>query len=170
MRFVLNGWPRTCPEGDLQPFINKRNELELEKDILMWGYTIIFSFSLQKLILNELHSSHMGVVKMKSIARSYVWWPRINSDIESVANICENCQVIKPSPPLAELKVWPMPNKVWNRINVDYIGPFQNKYFFVIIDAYSKWLEVYPTNSITTENTINILRSVSFRFTRNYCV
>ena len=31
----------------------------------------------------ELHSSHLGIYKMKSIARSYMWWPGMDSSVEA---------------------------------------------------------------------------------------
>ena len=31
--------------------------------------------NLHKRVLELLHESHLGVVKMKALARSYVWWP-----------------------------------------------------------------------------------------------
>ena len=41
---------------------------------------------LQDRVLKELHDGHMGVVKMKALARSYVWLPNINAQLEELAN------------------------------------------------------------------------------------
>lgn len=40
----------------------------------------------------------------------------------------------------------------------------QGKTVLVVVDAYSKWLEVFVTNNMTTETTIYILRSLFARF------
>ncbi|XP_062716357.1 uncharacterized protein LOC134291919 [Aedes albopictus] len=45
------------------------------------------------------------------------------------------------------------------RIHVDYAGPLQGEYL-VTVDAYSKWPEIFPTKSITSKATINLLRSL----------
>ena len=36
----------------------------------------------------ELHSTHPGVFKMKSLARTYIWWEGINQEIETTAKMC----------------------------------------------------------------------------------
>ena len=43
-------------------------------------------------VLEELHDGHLGVVKMKALARSYVWWPNINAQPEELAKACSGCQ------------------------------------------------------------------------------
>ena len=41
---------------------------------------------------NLLHETHPGIVRMKALARSYMWWPGINKDLNEVAHECEKCQ------------------------------------------------------------------------------
>ena len=43
-------------------------------------------------------------------------------------------------------------------MHVDYAGPFLGKMFLRIVDAYSKWIDVRPTNVATSEATIEKLR------------
>lgn len=45
----------------------------------------------------------MGIVKMKSIARSFFWWPGIDAAIEKEAKACRECIQVKDNPPA----VWP---------------------------------------------------------------
>ncbi len=46
----------------------------------------------------------------------------------------------------------------WQRIHIDFAGPFLGKMYFLVIDAHSKWGEVFQMNHTTTTKTINILR------------
>ncbi|GFR08753.1 uncharacterized protein K02A2.6 [Trichonephila clavata] len=52
----------------------------------------------------------------------------------------------------------------WERIYVDFAGPFFEHTFFLIVDAHSKWLEVYPMKTTTTKKTIECLRDSSAIF------
>lgn len=47
---------------------------------------------------------------------------------------------------------------------MDYARPFKGTYLLIIVDAYSKWLEVYPINTITSKTTIECLRECFARF------
>lgn len=158
-----NYWPKEIKDSG-KPFYRIRNDLSVEDNCLLWNNRIIIPRSLRENILKQLHLSHMGVVKMKSLARSYFWWPGLSKDIEILAGSCENCAVYKSNPPIAKIEQWPWPDKVWDRIHIDFMGPYLNKQFLIIIDAHSKWVEVFLLNKITSKATIEILRSVFARF------
>ena len=37
----------------------------------------------QKQMLDELHEGHPGIARMKSLARTLIWWPKLDSVIEA---------------------------------------------------------------------------------------
>ena len=47
--------------------------------------------SLQTCMLEELHFTHPGIVKLKLLACDYVWWHQIDQDIEELVSRCEVC-------------------------------------------------------------------------------
>ena len=49
---------------------------------------------------------------------------------------------------------WEWPEKPWSRIHLDHAGPFMGQLFLIVIDAYSKRIEVYPTSSTSATATI----------------
>ena len=46
-------------------------------------------------ILGELHSCHTGASSMKSLARSYFWWPAMDKEIENITQNCNECLNIR---------------------------------------------------------------------------
>ena len=151
VRFTNEGWPKDISD-DLLPFKSKQQELTLEGGCLLWGVRVIVPAKLRPRVLQELHLDHPGVSRMKSIARSYVWWPGLDKAIEELAKSCLSCQSIKTTPPVAPLHPWVWPTKPWQRIHVDFAGPFMGRMFLLAVDAHSKWPEVVDTPSVSTEN------------------
>lgn len=47
---------------------------------------------LRNSVLDLLHRAHFGVVKTKILARSAVWWPKLDDDIECMVKSCDICQ------------------------------------------------------------------------------
>ena len=110
-------------------------------------------------VVDELHETHPGICKMKSLARSYVWWPNMDSTLENKVRTCNHCQIHRKNPPEAPLHPWEWPSRPWERVHIDYAGPFLGTMFLIMVDAYSKWLEVHPTRVTTLRATIEKLRA-----------
>lgn len=70
------------------------------------------------------------------------------------------CQSTRKSPAPAPLHPWEWPARPWARVHIDHAGPFLGKRFLVVVDAQSKWLEVVPVPSISSQVTIGVLRSI----------
>ncbi|CAB4028524.1 uncharacterized protein K02A2.6-like, partial [Paramuricea clavata] len=110
-------------------------------------------------------SVHDGVVRMKALARSYVWRPGIVLEIEGLAKGCSGCQRVQHAPKCSPLAPWEWPSTPWQRIHTDFAGPFLGMMFLVIVDAHTKWPEVIIMHSKTTiSKTVEALRTV---FARN---
>ena len=122
----------------------------------MWGICVIIPSKHQSHIFQELHRDHPGCSRMKSLARSYVWWPGMDKDIENLARSCVPCQQNKHAPAPLHPRAWP--TKPWQRLHIDFAGPFMGTSFLVIVDAHSKWPEVFEMSITTTTNTIKKLR------------
>ncbi|UYV65698.1 hypothetical protein LAZ67_3005173, partial [Cordylochernes scorpioides] len=69
-----------------------KDELSCELGCLQWRERVVIPQKLRSLILNDLHEMHLGMVKMKMIARRYFWWPGIDKNIEELARDCRICQ------------------------------------------------------------------------------
>ena len=162
-RFVQQGWPRTV-DSELQPYHSRQLELSIQDNCLLWGSRIIVPKQGREKLLALLHEGHPGICKMKGLARSYVWWPNIDADLEVQVKQCNQCQLNQPSPPAVPMHPWEWPERPWERIHVDYAGPFLGKMFLVVVDAHSKWMEIEVVNTATTEATVEQLRAMFARF------
>ena len=109
-------------------------------------------------MVEELHETHPGICRMKASARSYVWWPKMDADLEQKVRQRRPCQENRKSPPEAPLHPWEWPHKPWVRLHLDYAGPFLGKMVRIVTDAHSKWIEAFPMNTSTSSATIEKLR------------
>ncbi|XP_043288456.1 uncharacterized protein K02A2.6-like [Venturia canescens] len=96
--FVLKGWPDKMGE-EFSAFYSRKLEFTIEEGCLLWGHRVVIPPSMREELLQELHVSHMGVVKMKALARSYIWWPNIDREIENVTKSCISCLKWSDNPP-----------------------------------------------------------------------
>jgi hypothetical protein len=86
-------WPNSSKElsEDIKPYFNRRNELAIEQGMLLWGHKLVIPLKFREVLSMELHSSHLGTVKMKAIARSYMWLPNIDKEIDLITKVCSVC-------------------------------------------------------------------------------
>ncbi|XP_061506314.1 uncharacterized protein K02A2.6-like [Anopheles gambiae] len=165
LHFTQNGWPHnTIYTGELASFYARREALSAVDECLLFGERVIIPNSLQERCLRQFHRGHPGIQRMKSLARSYVYWPSIDKDISECVASCERCQAVSKSPAHSTPIPWPKPSSPWQRVHIDYAGPLEGDYFLIVVDAYSKWPEIVKTSSNTASATIAILRGIFSRF------
>jgi transposase InsO family protein len=154
--YVMTGWPEWLREeqADLKPYFRRKSELSVEEGVLLWGNRVVVPEVGRQTILEELHETHPGMSRMKALARSYVFWPGLDSDIETMVKKCSACQVNRKDPPSAPLHPWEWPAKPWFRVHADFAGPFLGKTFLILVDASTKWIEVHVMAGMSSEATI----------------
>ncbi|KAJ0171196.1 hypothetical protein K1T71_013395 [Dendrolimus kikuchii] len=152
--FVLSGWPNKVTDLDLKPYHLCKTQLSLEDGCLMRGHKVVLPKSLRLKILNELHNSHLGIVKTKAEARSRFWFPGIDKVLENMIGSCNVCMQLRSTPSSAPLAPWPFPSGPFIRLHLDFLGPINGQTYLVIVDAFTKWVEVYEMFTSATSTTV----------------
>lgn len=156
--YVENGWPKAVDVKQLEPYLTRKDELYIEIGCVMWGPRLVVPESCRQAVVRELHEPHMGIVKTKAYARSYVWWPGLDEAVEAVCRECVTCAAVAPAPPSAPPAPWRWPHSPYERIHLDFLGPIDGQTYLVSIDARSKWIEAFKMTRTTAETTIAKLR------------
>ncbi|XP_055622953.1 uncharacterized protein K02A2.6-like [Toxorhynchites rutilus septentrionalis] len=124
--------------GFKSPEINYR----IGAGCLVYEHRVIVPRSLQETVLKDLHVGHLGKVKMKGLARSFVYWPGIDADIERAAKNCHEYAKYANDPPKFRDHVWKYPKVPWERIHIDFAGPLLEVMLLIITDAYTHGVPV----------------------------
>ena len=159
LKYTKRGWPTEIKDA-IRPYWNRRDKLTIEDDCLLWGGRVVVPQKLRAKLLRELHRDHSGMSQMKAIARSYLWWPGLDREIEEMVHGCQSCQSVKNAPPGASLQPWTWPSQPWKRVHLDFAGPVEGSMFLLVVDVHSKWPEIHAMSSTTVKKTIEVLRNI----------
>ena len=58
-------------------------ELSVLNGCILWGSHVIVPPQGRQVVLEELHETHPGTSRMKALARSYLWWLQMDSEIKT---------------------------------------------------------------------------------------
>ncbi|BES99282.1 Hypothetical Protein NTJ_12100 [Nesidiocoris tenuis] len=147
----------------MQELRNSRTDspYTVSSNMLFRSDRVVIPKVLQTSILKELHTSHIGITKMKQLARRYVYWERLDKDIEHLVKSCESCAKIRHCPQKAPLHPWDQPDENWDRVHIDFAGPFDSHFFLMCVDAKSKWAEVrILRDAPSSASTITLLQNI----------
>lgn len=143
---------------------NRREALTEKNGCLLFNDRVVIPSLLRTKVLNHLHLAHPGIVRMKALARSYVYWPNIDKDVTDFVQQCSRCASSARAPVKSKLYSWPKAKQVWSRAHIDYAGPFQGHNYLVVVDSFSKWPEIFIMTSTTSAATIAKIREINGRF------
>ena len=69
-------------------------------NVLLFSERVVIPKKLQNRILRDFHTGHPAINRMKSLMRSYVYWPKMDKDIRIMIQKCKGCAVAAKAPPL----------------------------------------------------------------------
>ena len=156
LKLVFLGWPtraKYSPESGLSPYFKLRDQLTIRDQCLLFASRVVVPLKLQAEVLKLLHAGHPGIVRSKALARSVVWWPPLNDDIVLHCKNCVPCTVANFSPS-KEYVPWPKAIAPFSRVHIDFFE-YKSLTFFILVDAYSRWLHVSLMSNGTNAKEVN---------------
>lgn len=159
MRFTREGWPpKKSDEGsEMQRYRQISGSLAVIHGCLIMGSRVVVPASMRRNVLDQLHIGHFGMERMKQLARTSVYWPNIQDDIEAMCRSCVPCGEHQNKPSKPANHPWMLPEKPWSRLHIDHAINFLGSNWLVMIDSYSKYPCIHPTQAITAKATTDIL-------------
>ena len=82
-----HGWEDLGGE-EMKPYHRRYIEFHVQNDCILWGCGVVVPAEGQERALQQLHGGHPGISRMKSIARSRLWWPGVDEAIETQVRRC----------------------------------------------------------------------------------
>ncbi|CAC5425304.1 unnamed protein product [Mytilus coruscus] len=155
------GWPlkkEELPE-DLKMYWQFRNEITCIDNLLYKGLKLIIPTSLRKEMLQLIHETHMGIVKCKTRAREFMYWPGMMSDIQDIVEKCETCAVNNKEPMITSK----LPDRPSSKLAADLVQ-YKGEHYLLTVDYYSKWPEIDKVDELSSSNTICYLKKQMSRF------
>ncbi|UYV78811.1 K02A2.6-like [Cordylochernes scorpioides] len=152
----------------MKPFLSKLENFSILQGCIFVDSRAVIPRTCQDQMLKLLHQGHIGINRMKSLARSSVWWPKMDSQIEEFVKECSPCMHHQTAPP-AENTPWPRTNQPWQRVHVDHFY-FRGDCYLLVVDANSNWIEVFPVRGTTSQENIKLLRECFARYGLPQCL
>lgn len=111
IQIIVEGWPEKI--SDLNPGLRQywffRDEPSIEDGVITKGERILIPETIRDSILEQLHTGHIVIEKTKLRAKSAVYWPNVNRDIENMCKQCHICQMFKSNQQRETLKPHEIP-------------------------------------------------------------
>ena len=164
MRFTRKGWPQKNNNVDVEKYRKLADSLSTLHGCLLYGTRVVIPNTFRPQVLKLLHEGHFGIQRMKQLARTAVYWPSIDNDIVDLCRSCTSCAEHQNRPSKPPIHPWMVPEKPWSRLHLDHAVNFMGSNWLVLVDAYSKYPCIHPTQSISAKSTIDLLEQDFLHF------
>lgn len=164
-KYYYDGWPNSKDKihSLLKPYWNIQSEIHVINNLLFKGSKLIVPKSLHKEMLHKIHAGHQGICKCLSLARETLYWPNMSVDIKNLVEQCQVCAKFRPHNQKEPLKKYKITDYPWQQLGIDLMH-FDNATYLVVIDYYSKYIEIALLNKDSTaKSVIMSLKSIFAR-------
>ncbi|GFT48419.1 transposon Tf2-6 polyprotein [Nephila pilipes] len=81
VKYIKEGWPKSY--NSVKTYYKIKTNLYIQEGLLFSNGKLIVSYSFRKDMLQLIHETHFGIEKCKKRAIEIMYWPGMNSDIET---------------------------------------------------------------------------------------
>jgi len=136
-------------------------------------YRIWIPKSLTQMVISQFHddplAGHVGRRKTYQKLEDRVFWLGMAKAVGAYVRKCSACAKAKPThfPPVPSTSY--VPDAPWEICSIDLAGPYckgskQTTVLLIVLDVYTKWLEIFPLRAATASKVIDCLNSCFCRF------
>lgn len=161
-QYVTTEWPNKKLSHELEKYRKLGHELSTGENLLFLNERLIVPSTMRVRMLKLLHENHFGIAKTKARARLVFYWPGMARSIEDMINKCKICEKYSRKNVREPLKQPEIPSRPWERISSDILYYEGNEYL-VVIDSYSKWIELKQLKTKSAAEVIEILKEIFSR-------
>lgn len=163
--YVKNGWPeKICKIPDsIQYYFKFRENITVDHNFIFMNSKLIVPKTLRLSIIKKLHEGHVGITKMKQMARNLYYWPKMDFHIEDFVRKCFICQTYQNNNVKEPLISHDIPELPFSKLGVD-IMDFKKKSYLVVYDYTTKWLDVKIITSKSANSIVSALLDIFSQF------
>ncbi|KAJ0179821.1 hypothetical protein K1T71_004412 [Dendrolimus kikuchii] len=164
--YCQNGWPehKKSVNQSIKPYFSLKDKLHVLNNILLMCDKIVIPESMREYILKLVHEGHQGINSSIRLAKSTVFWPQMNNDIEKYINQCHICLTYRRNnskQPIIHHNYKLLP---WNKVGIDLFD-FDGKKYLIVVDYFSKYVELALLNN--SSNAISVITQLKSIFSRH---
>lgn len=159
IKYIHNGWPANKHEVDesVRAQWSYSQHFEYMDGIIFKDNLVYIPRSLRPEMISRVHDGHMGIDRCKRNGREVMFWPGMSRDIENAVRRCAACSQRQPRPTREPLLPHHIPDRPWAKVGSD-IFQYGNKYFMLLVDYFSNFIEVNPLKSIGSKAVIAAMK------------
>ena len=163
--YIQTGWPHNRPKVDpsIRQFYNFRKELSLNNGLVLKSNHIIIPTAMRREMLQALHTSHLGITKIKLKGHSSLYWPGINSQLEDTVNSYNLCQEYRNQQQSEPLLHHEIPVVPWYKIGTDVFHLF-NRHYLLIVDYATNYFDISQLPDLESTTVIQHTKAIFAKY------
>lgn len=118
---------------------------------------------MQSYMLKKIHYAHFGKEKCKALARKSIFWIGMSKHIDDLVSNCDICLSFQKDNAKEPMLKKEIPNESWEIVSSD-IFYLMGEQYLIIVDTYSKYIEISKLPNQSKESVIKVLKENFARY------